>query len=380
MRYVIKCVCIYIAETLLETATNSESPCFAGTGTLVGGLAPYLYPLIIEFSVVVVSMWISVWENCGVGVTYSHPTNDKNHGASRGTLHRGISQATEVVPLEKMSGYKNQNIGFLLGWVILLGTVSLTLVFIFMLLDPTSYLYEGNPRVVYSYSCVLSILLLIAMPVTGYRLSALPSKENKKHKDEELGNKVRNHLSHVVDRRLLFITAMSMVIYKLLCLICGAATGQYVLLVDAVFSILAGMVGTVFIYIAFEKYSFTHFHRKTKPGRQGLEFMRFTNLSLWIVNTFLLKSPVAREDLYELYGPVGGASLSNVFQPLTILFYFHSMICIAEVIVDVYSDKHVYTMETHEDHLPGIQLESSHPVEDVPFDYVPKQPENNGWL
>ena len=333
---------------------------------MLNSLAPYLYPLIIEFAVVVTNMWLGVWENCGVGIIYQNPDDHLNDGHSS----RRKSVATDGVPLEKLTGYENHNGGFIIGYFTLLLTLVLTMMYLFWLAGGLNIYTTHEANIVgYGVNVGLSAILLIAVIVATYRLYSLPTKS---HDKKETGNTLRNKLTHLMDRRLLFGTGMALVIFKLNCLIAGAAKGEYLIVADSVISILASMGQTLFISaFALEKVCVTNYQRKVKPGRQSLELIRFTNLSLWFANTFILKSPTAKVIQYEVFGRVGWAAISNIFQPLTILHYFHAMVCVAEVVVDVYSDKHIYVMETFIEPASHPHPVSKLPVQGIPFDYVP---------
>ena len=349
-----------------EDPTNDGPEC--PPYSLMQTLSPYLYPLIIEFAVVVTNMWLGVWENCGVGIIYQSTGDRPNDGLSS---RRKSTILTDAVPLEKQTGYQNKNGGFLIGWLALLVTLVLTLLYLFGIagdltgLTPYEAILAG-----YGVSVGLSSLLVIAVIVATYRLHSLPSKGHEAK--EETGNKVRNKLAHLMDRRMLFGTGMALVIFKLTCLVAGAAKGEYMIVADAIISILASMGQTLFINaFALEKVCVTNYQRKFKPGRQSLELIRFTNLSLWIVNTFVLKSPSAKVVQYKVFGQVGWAAISNIFQPLTILHYFHAMVCVADIVLDVYSDKNIYVMEMTIEPSSNPHPASKLPIQGIPFDYVP---------
>ena len=114
------------------------------------------------------------------------------------------------------------------------------------------------------------------------------------------------------------------------------------ILADAIASIVHGFMQTSFLnWYACQKRAKSRQERTEKPGRQFLEFLRMLNLSLWLVNTFLLKQAQAKDLHHDIFGEGTWVIISNILQPLTILYYFHSMTCIAEVIVSSYTHKYV---------------------------------------
>ena len=69
--------------------------------------------------------------------------------------------------------------------------------------------------------------------------------------------------------------------------------------------------------------------------------LRVVNLCLWLVNTFLLENIETKRTFWLTYGQEGWTILSNIFQPLTILYHFHAMVTYAEVIGHSYSSKYI---------------------------------------
>lgn len=57
--------------------------------------------------------------------------------------------------------------------------------------------------------------------------------------------------------------------------------------------------------------------------------------------SFLLKNPEAKEDQIQVFGETAWVILANVFHPLAILFYFHSFICMAEIMHRSYTRKYI---------------------------------------
>ena len=140
----------------------------------------------------------------------------------------------------------------------------------------------------------------------------------------------------------MFITFVFLLVFKCLCIMSAVQQGDNIIIIDGILSIILGIMQTGFINsYAFSKVSTTENQRRYKPGRQGLEFIRLIELSLWLINTFLLKNFAAKTVLYAAFGTTGWAILGNIFQPLTILHYFHCMTCIASVIGHAYTDKHI---------------------------------------
>ena len=135
---------------------------------------------------------------------------------------------------------------------------------------------------------------------------------------------------------------------------------DYLIFCACLAQLLFGFAQTVFLN-AFAAHKRTtkaeHFYKK--PGRQGLEVLRTTNLALWLVNTFLLENTETKQVHWETFGHEGWTILSNIFQPLTILYHFHAMVCYAEVIAHSYSSKYIGLQR------PSKQPQMSHNPEET---------------
>ncbi len=109
---------------------------------------------------------------------------------------------------------------------------------------------------------------------------------------------------------------------------------------------MAGMQTIFCNWFAFQKRSTTEQSLREKPGKQGLEFLRCSNFALWFLNSFLLKQPAAREAQIQVYGETTWTIVANIFHPLAILYYFHSFICMAEIMHRSYTRKYIGIVRT----------------------------------
>ena len=131
---------------------------------------------------------------------------------------------------------------------------------------------------------------------------------------------------------------MSLAIFKVFCLVAGFIQDELIIIVDGFTAIFASTAQTAFLNWFASRKRLAHAkQRRYKPGRQGLELLRCINIGLWLVNTFLLKATVAKKPLEETIGYMTWIITSNIVQPLTILYYFHSVMCIAGIIAQVHS-------------------------------------------
>lgn len=107
-------------------------------------------------------------------------------------------------------------------------------------------------------------------------------------------------------------------------------------------SVLSACTQTGFItYSVLEKRSTQIHHLEQRPGRQGLELMRGCNLALWALKTFAIRRNSAHSVQIRFFSFSAWSILSHIFMPLSILFRFHSVVCLSDIVSHSYTEKYV---------------------------------------
>ena len=346
-------------------------------------IMPYTFPLLIEFNVMASTLALAIWDNCGHGLISPKEGDDDivdEEGRKREVSSlrtRNPSLATiqfDAITLEgpsldspafgrdnnssvfdpssdSVSGKDHANKyqynkkgGFILGWITICGAVGLVIVCLYIMysVDGTALNIEYT---IYGANLALSALSLVIIPLTMNRMSTLTFRDDEikfllKMKHDK-GTQFKHSNNHKLDNYLLIVTLLALFAFKIFSAIAAIEQESYLVLVDSIICMLTSLVQTFFIIYAQNKRSKTEQHLKTRPGRQGLEFLRCINFALWLINTFLLKHPEAKRVQNSTYGYLPWSILSNTFQPLTILYYFHTVVCIAEIIRRAYTAKFV---------------------------------------
>ena len=350
----------------LSRASSSDGNDTCESSDLSNILTPYLFPLMIEFAVAASFMCLAIWENCGVGlqkpdfvpmaaegVDEIRPRSASYYvdaGAAKSETGSTVTKLDDVHnDRNAASNYYNSNIGFVIGWLTILASVVSVIVVLYLV-----YSGDDGDDVIeplsYSINAVISLLCGIAIPVTMSLMSKLTFKDEEikelraksgKHHGEKMSDRFKG-IHKALDKKLMFNTYLSVMVFKVLSMIAAYQMDSPIIFIDGIICIISGFIQTTFInFYAAQKRSTTIEDRNTKPGRQGLEFLRCANFALWLINTFLLKNTEAKKVHYEAFGTTAWAIISNVFQPLAILYYFHSMVCLADIIAHCYSSKYI---------------------------------------
>ena len=305
----------------------------------------YLFPLSIESYVLCACIWVSIWENVGVsskaavtqpvqvqGSTEQVPVLKKPNPQL--TYWTGFDNDVRCV-LETKSGYKNTGTGFIRGWIVLLYALAMTVLFLYWTLAddlPDFDLVHWT----YYESLGSQVLFILGLSVTLFQVRKLKSSDG--HQQTEDG--FQTHTAHAVDGYLLRLTSNAALTYKVLCIISAVYKEEWAIVAEGAASSIGILLQCFFLSeVMVKKVATTSHDRLHKPGRQGLEFLRLTNLALWLINTFILKNPRMKQVQYDVYGVEVWATISNILQPLLILYYFHCMTITAEIISEVSCSK-----------------------------------------
>ncbi len=349
-------------------------------------IMPYMFPLLIEFTVMASALALAIWDNCGHGMKpkrqEEQPDISDEESARRRTLYnrrmmRNFSVASisiDMMALDDISRRDhtctdgtesafdsvsnsasarsittypyNGKSGFVMGWITICAAVGLVIVCLYIMYSEDGVVMNIE-HAIYGSNLALSTVCLIVIPITLKSMSALTFKDDEIKKlledvvKQDTTAYFKQNIHHKLDNYLVIITLLALFAFKIFSAIGAIEQEAYLLLADAIISMIMALVQSFFLMYSKNKRSKTEEHLKERPGRQGLEFLRSLNFALWLINTFLLKHPEAKRVQNLTYEYLPWSILSNVFQPLTILFYFHTMVCIADVLQQAYTDKYV---------------------------------------
>ena len=347
-------------------------------------IMPYTFPLLIEFNVMASTLALAIWDNCGHGLATTREEGDADISEEEERKReifvrrmRSLSVATiqidtmvvenkcldspslskdnnssvfdpssdSVSGKDHVNKYQyNKKGGFFLGWITICGTVGLVIVCLYIMysVDGIALNIEYT---IYGANLALSVMSLIVIPLTMKKMSTLTFRDDEikfllemKH---DTSAQFKHNIHHKLDNYLLIVTLLALFAFKIFSAIAAIEQESYLVLVDSIVCMLTSLAQTFFVMYAQNKRSKTEKHLKARPGRQDLEFLRCINFALWLINTFLLKHPEAKRVQNSTYEYLPWSILSNTFQPLTILYYFHTVVCITEIIRRAYTAKFV---------------------------------------
>jgi len=276
--------------------------------TMLESIIPILYPFMIEFSLIGVTVFFSMWRSV-----------DDHQAGSR--LKYTINIKSYLSSLD-WNGSKR---GLVLGLVVLLLNIVNIIVFLQFGHD------EGNTDewIAKLGNTMTNTVNVIATSIAIWKIQQLDDKD----------------CDGGLDGLLLYLSGFFLIIYSILEILVGVyghETGGYssLQILNGVFSILSTCLQILFLQLNFTKgfkdtredESDTSQNKpkdKTKvdyPGRQEIMFLVMLNLSQWLVSTFALQRHKASRTEAAYFGYYTWVLIQRITLPLSIFFRFHSTV------------------------------------------------------
>ncbi|XP_064645205.1 proton channel OtopLc-like [Lineus longissimus] len=282
------------------------------THTLSDRSAPYLFPCLIEYSLIGAAVAYRTFLNVGKRVAKGDSVDES----------AGMKQSVEPVECHK------SNRGLFLGLIMLLITlVSVAMFFVFeedkqkkdistgIFLSSEIFLF-----VVSSCACIVGFFYT-------HRLSFIGLRD-----------------SDFFDDKLLLIAQMGVYLLST-CVVISSVTflfsdpdreGHMTLpimyLSMASLNFVQSSIQTVFILDGLRRCAGTDDHMTKKPGRAVITFLLVCNLAMWTVNTFEIKKAEVVADIHvDFFRYMPWSIIMHLCLPLVIFYRFHSSVCLSDV-------------------------------------------------
>ncbi|XP_037807575.1 proton channel OtopLc isoform X5 [Lucilia sericata] len=313
---------IYPAALSSNVGTLNSSACgrIDIMGTIVYDSAPYLYPFIIEYSLIGAVVLYVMWKHIG-----RYPgrlsDDDLEHRLEVMLSRRAVAMAQQA-----RSGRVDcvgSSKGLFFGLLLLVGAmISLILFFVLVRHQQFSllaiYLADAS-------HCILMVFAILAIIIGFIRV------KNLKFRCEEQSN---------LNDILLRISAFGLFTYSVFSVISGSLKvleSEPSLLVTTTSGVAVFQVILQLLFIADVSRRRVHLpeHDRSKPGRQIVTFLLICNVAMFAIYTFeaqkVFANPVSRYVQLDFYGFVPWAIIQRVTLPLCIFHRFHSAVTLAEI-------------------------------------------------
>ena len=287
-------------------------------GQIVADSAPYLFPCVIEYSLICAAITYVMWKNCGKSPHLRKIVSVKD----RKEEDKDKVKTSESFQVDCAGANK----GLFAGLLVMCGTV-VSLIIFFVLVNNDKYIEKAIIEACTS-EIILYVLSLVAAS-TG--LNAMRKMQYDDFHSLEL------------DSILLVIAQTGLYTYAIFVVIAGYFLEEEhnnIMLVAALICFVQATVQTMFILDGSKRYASTEEEYKNKPGREMVTFLILCNLSMWAVNTFETSRAAIHKTEIQFFGEWAWVIIQHFSMPLAIFYRFHSTVCLCEIWTHAYEYNH----------------------------------------
>ncbi|CAH1964752.1 unnamed protein product [Acanthoscelides obtectus] len=286
--------------------------------TIYKDFSPYLYPFSVEFSILVVGVLYMIWQNIAMCNKMNDQEQDEKHSTRQCRTPLPIghneNESNVVVYMDCHSSSRGLFGGF---FVLILTIVSSILFFIAIYMDENDKDRSEMGITLNIGTSVIILTLMMATCIFGYRqITKLD---------------VNTAYNHLLDDVLLFICIPAYFLNGIFSIIPAIIYSNIIGCFNIVLEVFQVLIQTLFILDGVRRSSNTKQLRKKKPGRELVTFLIISNISLWLMQTFEVKSHGMQDNRYEFYGKELWIILGHMCLPLMMFYRFHSSVCFGDI-------------------------------------------------
>lgn len=288
-------------------------------GKLWTNAQPYLFPFLVEYSLIAACITFIMWTNVG-------KEKLKKLGLGKKAL-----EDSATLDKRTRKGYwkvdcRSASKGLFLGLLCLVGGIVILIIF-FVMQDQKDFkermfwISNGTQMIILSLSIISTIIGFIQIR----KLSVSSSKPLN------------------LDRLLLSITIFGAYLFAIFGMIVGAINytdnqSKATFATHALLLIQVSLQGML-VAEASRRTCASRYQMLTKPGRQVITFLLFANITLWILDTFMTHTNISQFFQLDFFGVLAWGIISRVSLPLMILYRFHSAVILVEIWKNTYRTK-----------------------------------------
>lgn len=277
-------------------------------GSIVSDSSPFLYPFIVEYSLIGAAVLYVMWKNIGKDPIYRIDAHNEDV----------ISRTSSFQSINRVNCAGSTK-GLFIGLLMLVGATICLIVF-FVLIQHDKYSLLAIYLSDFSH-CAITLLSILAIGIGFFRIKYLRFIPERKDPLRDL---------------LLSVAAFGLYVYAMFGIIAGTLsppsyTPNLLVMVTSCLTIAQVTLQSLFIADITRRITYLPEHDYTKPGRQVVTFLLMANMTLWIIYTFEMQKVEASPVQLGFYGFIAWTVIIRATLPLSIFFRFHSSITFAEV-------------------------------------------------
>ncbi|CAG9863219.1 unnamed protein product [Phyllotreta striolata] len=285
-------------------------------GTIVEDSGPYLYPFIIEFSLIGAAVIYVMWKHIGKNPKYVNQEN-LEHRLEIMLSRRAVAlaQAQQQGRVDCVGASK----GLFFGLLMLVGSL-ICLILFFVLISNDTF------KLLAVYLAEVSHCALLALSIVATLIGFIRVKSLKFKKEEQ------SDLNDI----LLRVSAFGLFLYAVFSVIAGHLNAfsvevNLLAMITGILVVVQVLLQLLFIADVSRRRVHLPEHDRTKPGRQVVTFLLICNITIWIIYTFESRKVENNPVQLRYYGYLTWSMVQRLTLPLCIFHRFHSAVALAEI-------------------------------------------------
>lgn len=298
-------------EMRMKDLENSTSKCTTIIGPLLQNSSAFLFPCIIEYSLICAVILYEMWKTVNAtreGSSSSDSSICKMTFKSKKFLEENCSRAS---------------FGIFFG-VIAIAVTIISVIMYFVLYEVNYNLAKEEVTLweMCLYVVASAVVILIMFVIRNFRY-------------------VKENDSMAVDCKILILAQVGAYLYGFFNILAAClnpkddTTSRIECLIDEVCGLLQTSLQTLLILSACKKRC-PGTGDNRKPGRDSVLFLLVTNIAMWIINTFVKGRALFNKSHMDFYGIWAWNTMTHTSMPLAIFYRFHSTVCLYEIWKETY--------------------------------------------
>ncbi|KAL0883767.1 hypothetical protein ABMA27_015867 [Loxostege sticticalis] len=304
-------------------------------GTIVTDSAPYLYPFIIEYSLIGAAVIYVMWKHIG---RYPSVANDEDLERRLEAVLSRRAAALAAAQRGNRVDCAGASKGLFCGLLLLVA--SLICLILFFVLIRHQELKRLSIYLADVSHCTLMILSILAILIGFIRgrvmkwSSSPPSCTEPLRRVQSL--KFRSEEQSDLNDILLRVSAFGLFVYAVFSVIAGGMGAfthepNLLVMITGCLSVLQVVLQLLFIADVSRRRVHLPEQERSKPARQAVTFLLICNVTMWLIYTFEAQKVLANPVQLDFYGFVAWSLVQRFTLPLCIFHRFHSAVTLAEI-------------------------------------------------
>ncbi|XP_047989012.1 proton channel OtopLc isoform X8 [Leguminivora glycinivorella] len=303
-------------------------------GTIVTDSAPYLYPFIIEYSLIGAAVIYVMWKHIG---RYPSVANDEDLERRLEAVLSRRAAALAAAQRGNRVDCAGASKGLFCGLLLLVASlICLILFFVLIRHQELKRISIYLADVSHCALMVLSILAILIGFIRGrvMRWSNTPSYTEPLRRVQSL--KFRSEEQSDLNDILLRVSAFGLFVYAVFSVIAGGMGAfthepNLLVMITGCLSVLQVVLQLLFIADVSRRRVHLPEQERSKPARQAVTFLLICNVTMWLIYTFEAQKVLANPVQLDFYGYVAWSLVQRFTLPLCIFHRFHSAVTLAEI-------------------------------------------------